>query len=95
VRLQLLPARLLPGQPRPFGFNDPIFNVDQPYDDPGDDFAVSDPQNPEDFNAYRLGLVERLGSGEFILSATATSRALVRKLADLGGRARRSGAGQS
>jgi SAM-dependent methyltransferase len=51
-----------PGQPRPFGFNDPIFNVDHPYGDRGDDFAVSDPLNPEDISAYRLGLVERLAA---------------------------------
>jgi SAM-dependent methyltransferase len=51
-----------PGQPRPLGFNDPIFSVDQPYGDRGDDFAVSDPQNPEYISAYRLGLVERLAA---------------------------------
>jgi SAM-dependent methyltransferase len=51
-----------PGQPRPFGFNDPMFNVDHPYGDRGDDFAVSDPLNPEGISAYRLGLVERLAA---------------------------------
>jgi SAM-dependent methyltransferase len=51
-----------PGQPRPLGFNDPIFNVDHPYGDRSDDFAVSNPENPEDISAYRLGFVERVAA---------------------------------
>ncbi len=51
-----------PGQPRPQGFNDRIFNVDHPHGNHGDDFAVSDPGNPEAITAYRLAFIERMAA---------------------------------
>ena len=47
------------GHPRPLGFASPIFNVDHPYGGHGDDFAVSNPSDPEAISAYRRKAVEQ------------------------------------
>lgn len=51
-----------PGEPRPQGFADPIFNVDHPFGAYGNEFAVSDPDNPEHIAAYSLRLIERFAT---------------------------------
>jgi len=50
------------GAARPLGFARPVFNVDYPYGDHGDDFAVSDPKDPEAISAYRVSAVERFAN---------------------------------
>jgi SAM-dependent methyltransferase len=49
-----------PEQPRPLGFARSGFNFDHPYGHYGDDFAVAEPDNPEQMTAYRLRLIEHL-----------------------------------
>jgi hypothetical protein len=47
------------GQPRPLGFDRPIFNFDHAYEPYGDEFATVVPDNPEQMTAYRVSLIER------------------------------------
>jgi SAM-dependent methyltransferase len=47
------------GHPRPLGFADPLFNIDYAYEEYGDDFAVSDPSDPERITAYSRSFIER------------------------------------
>lgn len=47
------------GHPRPSGFDNDWFDVDHPYGDYGDDFAVTDPEDPERITAYRAEALER------------------------------------
>ncbi|MFP5270919.1 class I SAM-dependent methyltransferase [Coleofasciculus sp.] len=47
-----------PGQPRPLGFARPEFNFDHQYGHYGDNFAIANPDNPEQMTAYRLRLIE-------------------------------------
>ena len=49
----------LAGRPRPQMFQLPVFNFDHPYGDYGDEFAIGQPDNPEEMTAYRLSLLER------------------------------------
>ncbi len=51
-----------PGLQRPSGFARDIFNFAYEYAGHGDDFAIVEPQNPEQMTAYRLGLIERLAA---------------------------------
>lgn len=48
------------GQPRPGGFARDIFDFAHRAAGHGDDFAIVQPDNPEQMTAYRLSLVERL-----------------------------------
>ncbi|HWP47981.1 MAG TPA: class I SAM-dependent methyltransferase [Candidatus Limnocylindrales bacterium] len=48
-----------PGQPRPSGFARPLFNFDHPYGPYDDDFAIVEPDNPEQMTAYRFSLIQR------------------------------------
>ena len=47
-----------PGQPRPLGFARPEFNFDHQYSNYGDDFAVAQPNDPEQMTAYSLRLIQ-------------------------------------
>lgn len=47
-------------QPRPLGFDRPIFNFDHAYEPYGDEFATVVPDNPEQMTAYRIALIERI-----------------------------------
>ena len=51
-----------PGEPRPLGFSRPQFNFDHPYSSYGDDFAIVEPDNPEQMTAYSLDLIKRLAT---------------------------------
>ena len=48
--------------PRPLGFSRPMFNIDHSYGDFGDDFAVSDPKDPEAISAHKISAVERFAN---------------------------------
>lgn len=48
-----------PGQPRPFGFNDPMFNFDHPYASFGSEFSIANPSNPEELTAYKKSLIQK------------------------------------
>jgi len=48
------------GQKRPLSFNSSYFNLDYPYGGYGDEFAVAQPQNPEDMTGYKAGFLQRL-----------------------------------
>jgi SAM-dependent methyltransferase len=47
-------------RPRPLGFSDPFFNLDYHLDNYKDDFAISDPDDPEKLTAYSIRLIESL-----------------------------------
>lgn len=51
-----------PGQQRPFSFQKSYFNLDHQFDDYGREFAVAQPENPEDMTGFRLSLIERLAA---------------------------------
>jgi len=51
-----------PGQPRPLGFDKPIFNFDYHYGHYGGDFAIVDPENPECMTAYSHRMIERFST---------------------------------
>ncbi|OUL28450.1 methyltransferase type 11 [Nostoc sp. T09] len=46
------------GQPRPLGFARTGFNFDHTYGSYGDEFAIAEPNNPEQMTAYKLSLIE-------------------------------------
>lgn len=47
------------GHPRPGSFADPLFNIDCPYGDCGDRFAVSNPDDPEAISAHSIAAIEQ------------------------------------
>lgn len=47
-----------PGQTRPLGFARPAFNFDYQYGNYADDFAIAEPDNPEQMTAHSLRLIE-------------------------------------
>lgn len=51
-----------PGQSRPLGFAHPRFNFDFYYGNYGEDFAIAEPDNPEQMTAYSLHLIERIST---------------------------------
>lgn len=51
-----------PGQPRPLGFAQPDFNFDHSYGDYGHDFAIAQPDNPEQMTAYRLDFIKHMAT---------------------------------
>ncbi|MGF1512588.1 MAG: class I SAM-dependent methyltransferase [Elainellaceae cyanobacterium] len=57
------------GHPRPLGFGKPSFNIDHSYGGYGDEFAVSNPNDPEAISAYRLKAVERFTSEAGLVAA--------------------------
>lgn len=50
------------GQSRPSGFSRPIFNFDHSCGGYGKDFAIVEPNNPEQMTAYSLALIERFAA---------------------------------
>lgn len=47
------------GHPRPCGFGNSLFNVDYTYEDYGEDFRVSKPNDPEAISAYSKRAIEQ------------------------------------
>jgi SAM-dependent methyltransferase len=47
------------GRPRPLGFSRTGFNFDHAYDFYGDEFKISNPENPEEMTAYKKSLIEK------------------------------------
>jgi SAM-dependent methyltransferase len=48
-----------PGQTRPLGFARPGFNFDHEYESYGNEFRISNPDNPEEMTAYKKSLIEK------------------------------------
>jgi SAM-dependent methyltransferase len=47
------------GQPRPLGFSREAFNFDHEYLSFGEEFRISNPDNPEEMTAYKKSLIEK------------------------------------
>jgi SAM-dependent methyltransferase len=47
-------------RPRPLGFSNPYFNLDYHLDNYKDNFAISDPDDPEKLTAYSMSLIQSL-----------------------------------